>query len=286
MNFERYRVQSAIEVDIGCTDLTKWKSYLQKFKDYEVTDSRCETLLIELKKDASDIYFKAIFSLVDAINSLFHGRHSWAVIKVYYSVFFLLRCSLATKNIAFLKNNGIYTLNLSKGEKPKRRDGGKYKGERVSGDHKTTIVTFLSIFSDTDILLTNTINNKNVYEWLMALRNQVNYQERTFTEPNNKYFFSNLFEKSRLKEQVETYLNDEVYVYCFDEDHCTLAAPLKLATIVREQLFEFIDFEPMDSKKQSEIEELLIETKLTKSEKFRSLYEFGKGAKLSNRRRH
>ena len=170
MSFNRYRVQSAVELDIGCNDLTKWKSYLHKFKDYEVTTTRREKLRVELKKDAADLYFKAIFSL---------GRHSWAVIKVYYSVFFLLRCSLATKNVAFLKNNGIYTLNLEEGEKPQRRDQGTHLGERVSGDHKTTTVTFMSVFSDTD-MLTNTVNGKNVYDWLMELRNQVNYRERVY----------------------------------------------------------------------------------------------------------
>jgi len=275
MSFDRYRIQTAIELDIGCTDLTKWGSYLQKFKDYEVTESKCEKLLFELKQDASDIYFKAVFSIADAINSLSHRRHSWAVIKLYYSVFFLLRCSLATKNIAFLKNHGIYTLNLSKGGKPERRDCGKYLGEKVSGDHKTTIVTFLSLCSD-DILSTNSINGKHVYDWLMELRNQVNYRERAFTEPINKYFFSNLFDKSRLKEQVETYLKDEVCVYCFDEDHCALAAPLKLATIVKKELFDFINFEPMDSGRQAEIEKLLNETNLVQSDRFRSLYQFGR----------
>ena len=72
------------------------------------------------------------------------------------------------------------TLNLEEGEKPQRRDQGTHLGERVSGDHKTTTVTFMSVFSDTDILLTNTVNGKNVYDWLMELRNQVNYRERVY----------------------------------------------------------------------------------------------------------
>lgn len=276
MSFDRYRVQSAVELDIGCTDLKKWLSYHSQFENYEVTESRKERLLVELKKDASDIYFKAIFSIADAINGLFHGRHSWSVIKVYYSVFFLLRCSLATKNIAFLKNKGIYTLSLEEGEKPEKRDKGKQNGKNITGDHKTTIATFISISLDTDILLSNKVNDKYVYDWLMELRNQVNYQERTFSEPNNKYFFSSLFDKSRLKGQIETYLNDDTYVYCFDEDHCALAAPLKLAAIVRQQLFEFIDFEPIESEKRSAIEKLLSDSQLTQSETFRILYDFGR----------
>lgn len=276
MSFERFRIQSAVELDIGCSDLQKWGSYLPKFKEYEITESRQEKLLIELEKDASDLYFKAIYSLSDAVNSLYNKRHSWTVIKLYYSVFFLLRCSLATKKIAFLKNNGIYTLNLSVGEKPVRRDGGKHNGQRISGDHNTTIVTFISMFSDTDILLTNNINERNVYEWLMELRNQVNYRERTFTEPQNKYFSSNLFEKDKFKTQIETYLNDDIPIYCFDEDHCALATPLKLATIVRQQMFDFIKFEPFESQQKHEIERLILETKITQLSTFKKLYDFGR----------
>lgn len=276
MSFDRYRVQSAVELDIGCTDITKWKSYLDKFKAYELKESKKESLLEELKKDASDLYFKGVFSLADAINSLSHGRHSWAVIKVYYSVFFLLRCSLATKNIAFLKNKGIYTLKLETGERPCRRDTGIHMGERVSGDHKTTLVTFMSFYSGTDVLLSNSVNGTNVYEWLMELRNQVNYRERTFTEPENKYFFSSLFDSARIKDQVELYLNDDIPVYCFDEDHCALAAPLKLTSFVRSQLYDFIDFEPFSLEKKSEIEKLVFGVKLTQSEDFKKLYNFGR----------
>lgn len=276
MNFDRFRVQAAVELDIGCTDLTKWGSYLAKFKAYEVTELRCKELTIDLKKDAADIYFKALFSLSDAINGIYHGRHSWAAIKIYYSVFFLLRCSLATNKFAFLKNNGIYTLKIAKGEKPERRDCGKLSGERVTGDHKTTIFTFISLFKDTDILQSNHVENKVVYEWLMELRNQINYRERTFTEPVNKYFFSSLFDRGKIKNQIETYLNDELFVYCFDIDHCSLAAPLKLAAIVREQLFDFIDFEPMTSAQITAIDKLLIDSNLHKSKAFRPLYDFNR----------
>lgn len=196
--------------------------------------------------------------------------------KIILLCIFLIRCSLATKKFAFLKNNGIYTLNLSVGEKPVRRDCGKYNGQRISGDHNTTIVTFISMFSDTDILLTNNINERNVYEWLMELRNQVNYRERTFTEPKNKYFSSNLFEKDKFKTQIETYLNDDIPIYCFDEDHCALATPLKLATIVRQQMFDFIKFEPFESQQKHEIERLLSETKITQLSTFKNLYDFGR----------
>lgn len=276
MNFERFRVQSAIELEIGCTDLTKWNSYLHKFQEYKVVDSNRESLLSELRKDSADIYFKAILSLAEAINGLSEGRHSWSAIKLYYAVFFFLRCSLATDKYVFLKNKGIYTLKLVNNASPKRRDLGTYQGERISGDHKTTIVTYINLFRDSDILQSNTVDGKNIYEWLMELRNQINYREREFTEPVNKYFFDSIFDKNKIKDQIEIYLSDEDYVYCFDNDHCSLAAPLKLALAVRDQLYSFIDFEPISRDKQAEIEKLLKGSQLNQSQVFKSLYDFGR----------
>jgi len=276
MSFDRFRIQVAIELDIGCTDLNKWTSYVQKFKDYKVKEANREYLLAELKEDASDIYFKAIFSLADAIFGLYHGRHSWSVIKIYYSVFYLLRCSMACHGYAFLKNKGIYTLKLETGESPVRRDNCTHNGNKVTGDHKTTIATYASMFEQSDILQTNTIDGEVIYDWLMELRNQVNYRERTFQEPNNRHFYSALFDKDKIKSQIETYINDDSYVYCFNEDHCCLAAPLKLALSVRNQLFDFIDFEPLNQNKKEEIEKLIIGTKLDRSTSFNQLYDFGR----------
>ncbi len=276
MNFNRYRVQSAIEMDIGCTDIEKWKDYIESFKNYKVAKLKEDQLLTELKKDSADIYFKAIFSIADAINGLYYGRHSWSVIKLYYAVFFLLRCSLATQKYAFLKNSGIYTLKIAQGESPIRRDNKTYLKEKVSGDHKTTIVTYIDIFSGSDILQSNTINDKVVYLWLMDLRNQINYRERDFTEPVGKYFSSKIFDQKQIKKQIDEYLTDTSYVYCFDEDHCALAAPLKLAQIVRKQLYNFIDFEPISQDKKLEINKLIKSSQLNTSKKFTHIYEFGR----------
>ena len=90
MSFERFRVQSEIERAIGCTDLGKWHSYNQKFKGFVLTESQKNAFLPKLRADSADMYFKAVLSLAEAVNSLCEGRHSWAAIKIYYAVFFLL----------------------------------------------------------------------------------------------------------------------------------------------------------------------------------------------------
>lgn len=274
MNFNRFRVQSAIELEIGCTDLTKWVSYNRQFKEYKVNSSNRDRLISELKGDASDIYFKALFSLSDALSNISEGRHSWSVIKLYYAVFFFLRCSLATKKYAFLKNKGIYTLKLDINESPERRDLGKFNGEKISGDHKTTIATHIKLFEHSDILLSNSIEGLNVYDWFMELRNQVNYRERDFTEPLNKYFYSSVFDKNKIRTQVENYMLDDSYVYCFDEEHCSLAVPLKLALLVRDQLINFTGFTPLCEDKKSVIHDLLSSSKLNESPILTRLYCF------------
>lgn len=278
MSFDRFRVQSAIERELGCNDLEQWGSYLARFKSYRLTQTKSDDLLSELKMDASDIYFKAIFSLADAIHGISNGRHSWSVVKIYYSLFYFMRCSIATQGYAFLKNNGIYTLKLNADQLPVRRDVGSYNGERVGGDHKTTIATYSKMFEHSDVLQTNMVNEKPVYHWLMELRNQVNYRERSFSEPVNGYFYRNLFDDTKMKEQIEEYMNDSLSVYCFDADHCSLAAPLKLAMTVRDQLYRFIDFEPLDVNRKQAIDDLLIGTRLDQSAVFKDLYDFGRSA--------
>ncbi len=276
MSFDRFRTQVAVELELGCTDLQKWGSYKSKFQNFKINATQKEKLLTELKMDAADIYFKAIFSMADAISSLSHGRHSWSVVKLYYAVFYLLRCSMASHGYAFVKNKGIFTIKLDIGEGPVQRDIGKYRGENIRGDHKTTIATYVSMFEAYDILQTNTIEGQLVYDWLMELREQVNYRERTFQEPDQRYFHTTLFDKVLIKNQIETYINDDLFVYCFDKDHCCLAAPLKLAVSTRNELFNFIDFEPFDKDKKKEIDKLLVDAGLTQSRAFRPIYDFGR----------
>lgn len=276
MNFDRFRTQVAIESELGCANLENWSSYKDKLEKLVVNTSLKERLLTELKLDASDIYFKAIFSITDAIFSLSQGRHSWSVVKLYYAVFYLLRCSMATQRYAFIKNNGIYTIKLDLGEIPIKRDKGKYRGKQIRGDHKTTIATYVSIVGENDILQTNTIDGQLVYDWLMELREQVNYRERTFQEPSHRHFHHTLFDKSKAINQIETYIKDESSVYCFDKDHCCLAVPLKLAMLTRNELVRFIDFEPFNDSQKIEIKKLLAASGLNNSNVFKPIYDFGR----------
>jgi hypothetical protein len=274
MNFDRFRTQVAIELELGCSDLSKWTSYNQAFTNFEIDEDRKQILLQELKDDALDLYFKGVHSISNAIFNISEGNHSWSVVKFYYSIFYLMRCSLATRNLAFIKNKGIYSLKMQLGQKPIKRDTGNFKGESVRGDHKTTIKAYVDIVGQQDILQTNTINGMLVYEWMMELRNQVNYQERLFHEPHLKHFPESLFNYDLIKGQIEMYLSDDTLVYCFDETHCCIAAPIKLLSIVKDELTNFYPRCALEEDKVEAIDKMLEKTKLPTSAYFNRLYNF------------
>lgn len=274
MSFDRFRTQVAIELDLGCADLSQWGSYKGSFTNYQIDEARKNILLQELKDDALDLYFKGVHSITSAIFNISEGNHSWSVVKLYYAIFYLMRCSLATKNIAFLKNKGIYSLEMKIGEKPIKRDCGMFQGQKVSGDHKSTIKAYVDIVGQGDVLQTNKIDEMLVYEWIMELRNQVNYRERVFHEPDIKHFPSSLFDVTSVKEQIETYLNDADLVYCFDETHCCIAAPLKLLSVVKDELISFYPGCSLSLEKKEAIDLMLDKTSLPNSTIFTSLYKF------------
>ena len=121
-NSNRFRVQSQIETYLGCSDLSKWKSYLAQFRTYVVQPSQEIELRECLHRDALDLYFKGVFSFIDGTFGVVNNYHSWSMIKLYYAVFYFLKCEMAiSKNIAFIKNNGIYSLEIKEGSSVVRR---------------------------------------------------------------------------------------------------------------------------------------------------------------------
>lgn len=238
MNFDRFRLQTQLEIYVNCTDLAKWGDYKQKFENFEVTEDNLEILKEHLYLDGLDHLYKGIYSISNGLFNIHNGYYSWSIIKFYYSIFYLMRSQFAANNIGFLKNGGIYTLALNLGEKPIRRDVGKYNGERCSGDHKTTICTHLKEFQAQDIMLTNNIEGLNIYDWLMEMRNQINYRERSFHEPDFKYFPLKIFNQNMIKDTINTYFMDDDLAYCFNEDHATVAAPIKILQLVSNVYYE------------------------------------------------
>jgi hypothetical protein len=150
-----------------------------------------------------------------------HGQESWAVIKLYYSLFYFLRSKLADSDCAIIRCNGIYTLDLKLGASPKKRN--------YPGDHKATIAIFTERFADQDILLSQKIEEKNAYDWMCDKREWINYRRRKFFDATGEPGFCSDY--ATYPEQIVSYLSDQIPIICFDPDYATLALPVKCAQL-------------------------------------------------------
>jgi hypothetical protein len=247
MSSDRFQVQIEIEKIIGCSDpvqLGLQKAHFKKeISEILVSESQLGVLTLAAKLDASGTFFKALLSIVEAMQGLTRGGHSWAVVKLYYSAFYLLRFKMTARGHVFFKCAGtIYSVELKKNAIPTERSRGKFAGSEIRGDHKTVMATYINHLGANDNLLTNKVGDQSVFEWMMSAREDVHYRSPTFSEPVSGIFFNELFTEAGLMRWIKKYLNDPTTVHCFLAQHCCLATPLVLArTALNEHLVRFTE---------------------------------------------
>lgn len=211
-----------------------------------------------------DFYYKGLLSLFESIVSVQEKLFSWATVKIYYSLFYLLRSSLCCKNIAFVrKERDAFYFQNSVGNSP-IKVGGLYKS-----DHRASIFLFTHFFKATDFLQSNSIQGKNPYEWVMQNRENVNYKYRTFYEPDILLMWDSIsssIDADGIDLWLHNYLNDNIY--SFLEDHAIIALPLKRRILTNQDLIND-GFTPLlETGKIQQLEEMI--NKYSFLRKFRS----------------
>ncbi len=164
----------------------------------------------------------------ESLTGFSEKRYSWAVIKGYYSTFYFIKAALALRGYAIIRHKSLYHLKVSLGEKLARN--GDYKG-----DHKTAILCYKNFFPS-DILLSQEIENGLLsHEWLMKKREQVNYQERQFCEPNRPDFLDNIDKKISNNEfkNLIGEIKKDAFILTFQPEFATIAIPLKRALLTK-----------------------------------------------------
>lgn len=229
-SFDRNRAQLRCETFLGASTPEAWSS--ADFKNFVLTDAHTSLLISDLNEDSKNFYFKGLLTLCESLNSLYFGLYSWATIKFYYSVYFFLRSSLALNGVALVRQKSLYCLKAITGESPVSKRGREYQT-----DHKGTINFYSDLFSTSDILLSQSVGGISAYEWLIQRREQVNYRERCFHEPGHALFWDYVASKAASKDLdplLKGYFKDD-YLQCFQEEHATVAIPIKRALINREE---------------------------------------------------
>ena len=238
---------------------------------FQVTPTLYPELAAAIKSDSNGIYFKSILSIAEALNAISRGYHSWAVVKLYYSVFYLVRFLFAVRGIAFLKCSGIFSLQIKDGMTPIKRDCGKFEEMAIKGDHKTLLVAFMREYGNTEKILSNNLDGKTPIQWMMSEREAVNYRDVSFFEPDFEHFYPGI-KSDGLDHWVNIYLSDENFIYCFLPEHCSLATALKLTQQCAKEFASKNSDSILSDEQRKTIEGLMIGTCMEKVSLFHALY--------------
>lgn len=249
ISFDRHRAQLRCETILSCTTLEQWK--LADFRNLQLDKSQASLLSSELRDDAKDLYFKGLLSFFEALKSVESKLFSWATVKFYYSLYYFLRCTMAVNGVALVRQKSLFYLKALEGESPVSKSNKKY-----NSDHSGTINFYIDLFSS-DLLLSQSIDTTNAYDWLMNKREQVNYRERHFNEPSYSEFWdviANQIANGNFEKILKDYIHDK-YILCFQEEHAVLGIPIKRALLTKEKL----DAESIDISLSNERKKILLD---------------------------
>lgn len=237
MSFDRYRAQTVFETILGCTDFEEFINIPHASIETITLDSNNSFALSNsLKLDARDFYFKGCQSLTESIINFNAKFYSWAIIKAYYATFYMIKADFALRDYALIRHKCIYYIKASAGSSPITKGRNGNNRSIYTGDHKSALNYYKDLFSNSDILLSQEIEGQTAYQWLMKKREQVNYQERHFNEPNRPDFLEFISQKvnsGNFLELIDEIKNDNGYLLTFQAEYAPLAIPYKRAMLTK-----------------------------------------------------
>lgn len=202
-----------------------------QYEQTALTKQQADDMTQLLENEIVAYYYKALLSYTESIPAVVNKLYSWATVRLYYSVFYAIKAYLACNNIAILRaERKLYYIKTKEGEFFKKCDD--------TTDHKGTILTLCKVFKNTDMLLSNNIDDTNVYQWMMKRREEVNYKDMDFHDPNAPDFWSLLnteITQYGISTVVDKMVNDQ-WLYCFQSEYAVLGVPTKRLVLTVEEI--------------------------------------------------
>lgn len=193
-----------------------------QYEQTHITKQQADDFAELLESEIASYYYKSLLSYIESLPAIENKLFSWATVRLYYSVFYSIRAFLACENIAILRQRrSLYYI--------KAKEGETFKKCEDMTDHKGTILTLCRLFKNLDPLLSNNIENVSAYHWMMKKREEVNYKDIDFHDPNPPEFWETISSEMQhqdIKSIVEKLINDN-WLYCFQEEYAILAVPTK-----------------------------------------------------------
>ena len=228
MNFERLAFQSWMERHLGCRDLNRWDSYRSKIEEYLITTDSQPAAVEALDRDAASLLHKGLLSFIGACNDLDLNNRSWAIIKLYYSLFYTIRARLCSRRHGLLRNKSWYHFDINFcGIAPIRLNG---RRDRYRNDHECALHLYEDIFSGSDVLISNLVDGLPPFSWMMDLRNIANYRVARFPDPEFPLDVTakiGLVDASALEKIIDDNIVDSANILLFQPEYAWIAIPMK-----------------------------------------------------------
>lgn len=192
------------------------------YQNTAISQQQAHALHLCLRSEACDLYFKALVSFSEAYTRLSHQSYTWPTIELYYSVFYATKAFLCVYDFALLRaERRLFYIKAQPNE--------KFTKCNSTTDHKAVFEIHNKIFPN-DYLLSNHIDGKSAYDWLMDKREDVNYRDRVFREPEAPEFWETIEQELSLgtiEQIVDKLATDVQGLYCFQPDYAVLSIPIK-----------------------------------------------------------
>lgn len=232
LSFDRLESQTLYEEFLGCFDPKDFGKYNSQAKEIPLSHYIAKKLNEILQHEASLFAEKGLNSLLTAFVELEQGLESWPIVKLYYSVFYFLRAEFCLMNIAMIRMNDLKYIEA--------KSGATLLNIRLKhgrGDHEAAIKLAEKLMKDTDLLLSQSIDERNCYLWLKEQREAYQYRSNRYIEyTENVGCFD--FTHWQFEDQLETILSFEGSIYCFLEEYAALAIPVKRAQLTMKKLLQ------------------------------------------------
>lgn len=197
-----------------------------EFRNVVLDASQATGLNQALLKDAYSYMYSGCVSIADAVQALDRSLYTWATVKLYYSLFYLVRSLIATTGTAIVyEGTKGFTITCLPGESPKKREG---------TTHKATLAAFKMVLPHNK-LFSQPIDTIVAPDWLMARREEANYKKSRFSEPAPPEHFKYIASKG-VRRAVETYVDDDTFLYAFQPQHAMLALPIEAFKMALEKI--------------------------------------------------
>lgn len=193
----------------------------KKIKNMLVDPADVTSFKAGIPDDIKTFYYKSLLSYAEGLAAVVRNNLTWATIKLYYSFYFGLRCSLLCRNVILVRaNKHLYYIRV-------QEKAPVYEKPTEMTDHGGAIEVYSKFFHQSDIICMQKIDTIDAYKWMKNCREVVNYKDAEFHDPDITEIWEEIIEdiaRISLSRVLRKYI-EQSETYCSRSTTAILAIP-------------------------------------------------------------